>query len=110
MPKHLIVEMRTPSRGVWWEVEQSSIREHFDECKGNGANPHLNDVTFEQYIRPLAPFNADNIDKYNGTDHFIFGEFETRGQSDSGPGQFLYPQFAEPETIDPTIIEVRWVE
>ena len=78
-----------------------SIEAYFQECKSNGSNPHLENMTFEYYIRPIGKTRLKNetFKEYNGN-HFIYGWFEGLIQSDNCP-QWIY---ANQEPID---IEVK---
>lgn len=63
------------------------VCDSFYEAQGNGANPHLEAMTFKEYTRPVC-FNAKEIDQFNqpGGYHFIFGWWECFCQSDDVPG------------------------
>lgn len=47
------------------EINIDEEKEHFDECVKNGANPHLEKITFEHYSRPVKD-TLSNIHKYKG--------------------------------------------
>lgn len=66
------------------ESEMNDIREHFDECKTNGANPHMKDLTFEENIKPIPETSMERLKDFSGN-HFIFGWMECILQSDRAP-------------------------
>lgn len=69
------------------EIDLQEEKLHFNECVSNGANPHLEKITFEHYIRPIKG-RLNDLDKYNQLNseaHFIFGYFECLFQSDNCP-------------------------
>lgn len=61
-------------------------REHYNECISNGANKHLEKITFKHYTRPIRETLMKNsLDKYNRCNrnaHFIFGWMEAFSQGD----------------------------
>ena len=65
------------------EIDVTDIKEHFEECQGNGANPHLEKLSFKEYTKPVTDV-LSNVHKYNGN-HFIFGYLECLFQSDHCP-------------------------
>lgn len=59
-------------------------KQHWEDIFGNGANSHLQNMTFENWVKPIKDKCSD-LDKYNVKDnnsHFIFGWFEAFAQSD----------------------------
>lgn len=66
--------------------EYREVQEHFCECQTNGANPHLENMTFEEFTRPLEPFKStrSGLEQYNGN-HYIYGWMECFSQSDEVP-------------------------
>lgn len=66
-------------------------KEYFKTISTNGANPDVENKTFEWWVRPIKS-NASDLEKYNkrdGNGHFIFGWFECLAQSDDVP-QWMY--------------------
>ncbi len=72
------------------EKDISKLKDHLDECKSNGYNPHLKDISFDHYVRPIPETNMDshNFNK----DHFILGWMESLYQSDRAPHLLDYDQ------------------
>ena len=66
--------------------EYNSLKDGFEEAKRNGANPQLEPISFEDYVRPISKVQLKNntFKEYNGN-HFIYGWFELLIQSDYCP-------------------------
>jgi len=64
--------------------ELSGLKDYFSELQTNGANPDIEKMTFETWNRPIIISPVSKIDRHNGgtNSHFIYGWFETYGQSD----------------------------
>ena len=75
--------IRSNGREFSEEIDLAEVREHYAECVANGANPHLEKISFEQYTCP-AMGKIVAMDSFNGK-HFIFGHLETLFQSDQCP-------------------------
>jgi hypothetical protein len=99
--KRIIVKI-TDGKHSYEEDVTEEQKEHFNECKNNGANPWMEKIPFKQYTRPVKEDLMDNesLDKYNVTDknaHFVFGWMEAFSQGDSVP-EWMYN--AEELTIE----------
>ena len=85
-------------------IEQININEYreiWDEWILNKSNPHLEKITFEQYMCPLKTFsNLIHIFNNNPYNHFVFGYFECLYQS------YVCPLWIK-NAIDPIKIEVE---
>ena len=87
------------SRSYTEQVDLDDEREMWEEWTTNGANPHLEGVTFEQYHSPLD-ISEKKVNDLNGR-HFIFGFLESLYQSDRCPS-FLF------DNSDEGKVEVLW--
>jgi hypothetical protein len=104
LPKKIIVEFRVTERGAWCTVDLDAIREHYDECVSNGANPHLEKIPFGEYISALPAFRAKDIHQFSGK-HFIFGEIESLK---SDPNLWYFVSSGMRSEKDELMILVRW--
>ena len=71
MLKKVFVIIRNGDNGFFREVSEE-IREHWEECSSNGANPKL--PSWEHITRPIKT-TFDKVFDYNGN-HFIYGYLE----------------------------------
>ena len=60
----------------------NNLMEEFEECKRNGANPLLSNLTFKEYTKTVTDltFNSKRMAELNGI-HFIYGWIESFFQS-----------------------------
>lgn len=87
--KKIIVRI-TDGKHTYEEDVTEDQKEYYGEISTNGANPEMNDVSFEQWTRPVKEnlMEDNSLDKYNTRDkscHFIFGWMECFSQGDDVP-------------------------
>lgn len=80
----ITVEITNGKKTYSEKLDMKKEKEEWNEWTTNGANPHLEKITFDYYHRPIT-CNFDSIEKYNGN-HFIFGWHESFIQSDDVSG------------------------
>jgi len=71
---------------VWKETLDEWDYDYFIELQTNGANKHIERITWEHWTRPIK-CELSEINKFNKADdnaHFIFGYIESLAQSDRG--------------------------
>jgi len=86
----VIVHIQSGIRGYSEDVTDMQ-KEYFQTISTNGANPDVENKTFEWWVRPIKS-KATDLEKYNTRDdnaHFVFGWFESFSQSDNVP-QWMY--------------------
>jgi len=87
--KKIIVKITDGKHSYEEEVTEEQ-KEHFEECKNNGANPWMKNITFEKYTRPIKEnlMDSKSLDKYNErneNNHFVYGWMESFSQGDNVP-------------------------
>lgn len=83
---------------TWSEQIEDWYREYFSELQTNGANPHIEKVTWEHWTRPVV-FPLSDGGQFNERDentHFIFGYIEALAQ---GEGRYLPFWTMKPENV-----------
>lgn len=96
--KAVVVALSGGGNRVEVDVDLESMREHFDECQSNGANPDMEGLTFEEWIAEVS-FPSNGIP--NDPRHFLFGWLEAYAQSGETP-MWLH----ETPLV---MVEVRWL-
>jgi len=82
-----IIEISAEGCSIIWQEElDKDAAEYFEELQTNGANPHIEKITWEHWTRPiechLGEIGQFNVEGSNA--HFIFGYLESLWQSDRG--------------------------